>query len=76
MSGLAKEAAKIIDALPPEKAKAVVEFARYLAEKTDEEEWDRQFSDPKYRPRFRAFVSQAEADIAAGKAEPLDPDAM
>jgi hypothetical protein len=76
MSGLAREAAEIVDALPPDKAEAVVEFARYLAEKADEEEWDRQFADPKYRSKFGALVDQAKADVSAGKAEPFDPDAM
>lgn len=76
MSGLAKEAAEIVEALPREKAEAVLEFARYLADKTDEEEWDRQFDDPKYRPRFDAFVKQAQAEIASGKTGPLDPDSM
>jgi len=76
MTSLAREAARLVDSLPREKARALIEYARYLADKAGEEEWDRQFSEPKYRRKFRALVAQVERDIAAGKTEPLDLDRL
>jgi hypothetical protein len=56
MNAYAEEAVRLIEALPEEKARALLEFARYLAEKADEEEWERKFSDPSYRPKLTAMM--------------------
>jgi hypothetical protein len=72
MTKLAEEAARLVDMLPEEKAQALLEYARYLAEKADEEEWERQFADPKYRPKLQALMEEVEREIAAGQTEPLD----
>jgi hypothetical protein len=73
MTLLAEEAAKLVDSLPPEKAKALIEYARYLADKADEEGWERRFGDPSFQPKFTAMLREAERDISEGKTEPLDP---
>ena len=76
MNKLAEEAAKIVECLPEEKAEAVVEYARYLAEKADGEQWEQQFSNPKYAPKLRKLADDALAEARAGKTQPLDPDQM
>lgn len=62
--------------LPEDKAQALVDYARYLVEKADDEEWERKFSDPKYRPKLTALMEQVEREIAAGRTELLDPDRL
>ena len=76
MTALTKETLSLMDALPADKAQALLEYARYLIEKADEEAWDRKFADPKYRPKLQAMMEEAEREIAAGKTEPLDPRRM
>ena len=73
MTLLAEEAAKLVDSLPPEKAKALIEYARYLADKADEEAWESRFEDPRFQPKFKAMLREADRDVAEGKTEPLDP---
>jgi hypothetical protein len=72
MTKIAQEAAELVNSLPPEKAQALIEYARYLAEKADEEEWERKFSDPKYAPKLKSMMAEADEEIAAGRVLPLD----
>ena len=76
MSPIAKETAEILESLPAGKAKALLEYARFLAEKTDEKAWDRSFSAARRSGKFRALGSKALADLRSGKARPLDPARM
>ncbi|MBI4230713.1 MAG: hypothetical protein HY608_07740 [Planctomycetes bacterium] len=75
-SAVADEAAKLAASLPPDKAQALLEYARYLAEKAEEEAWERRFSDPRYAKKFQAMVDEVKQDIAKGKTEPLDLDRL
>lgn len=72
MTAIAEETMKLVETLPSDKAQALLEFARYLVERADEEEWERKFNDPKYRPKFNAFLEEAEREIREGKTEPLE----
>jgi len=76
MSVLAEEAARIVESLPPDKAQALLEYARYLADKADEEQWQKQFSDPKYAPKLQQLAEEALAEFRSGQTQPLDPDRM
>ena len=76
MKSLAEEAARLVESLPADKARALIEFARYLADRAEEEGWDRRFGDPKYAPRLKALMAQVESDIDAGKTDPLDPQRL
>ena len=76
MTPIAKETAEILKSLPAGKAKTLLEFARYLAEKTDEEGWDRSFSRAGRSRKFRALGDKALAELRSGKARLLDPDRM
>jgi TorA maturation chaperone TorD len=74
MSAFAEEAVRLIETLPEDKACALLEFARYLAEKSDEEEWERKSADPHYRPKLTAMIEEVEQEIATGRTTPLDLD--
>ncbi len=74
MTKLAEEAARLVEMLPEDKAQALLEYARYLVEKADEEEWERKFTDPRYRPKLTGLMEEVEREIAAGQAEPLDAE--
>ncbi len=76
MSPLAKQIAGLADALPEDKARALAEYAQYLADKADSEEWDRKFGDARYATKLKALMAEVEREIAEGKAQPLDPDLL
>ncbi len=76
MSIVSEKTAKLIDSLPPEKAQALLEYATFLAEKADEEAWEKRFSNPVNAPKLKAMADQALAELNPGQAEPLDPDRM
>lgn len=69
MSTVAEELVTIVDALPEEKARAVVDFARFLQEQAGDRQWERIVADPCPRPKLDAFVAGA---LREGPAEPLD----
>ena len=70
MSAAAKELIAIVDALPPDKASEVVDFARFLQQQAGDREWERILSDSRPRPKLDAFVADA---LREGPVEPLDP---
>jgi predicted Zn-dependent protease len=76
MSTTSEETARIAASLPPDKAEALLEFARYLAEKADEQEWDRRFSDPRYSAKLTKMADEARTEFHTGQTQPLDPDSM
>jgi hypothetical protein len=55
MTKVAKEIIALVDSLPAEKAREVVGFARYLADRVAEEAWEKGLADPKARAKFRKF---------------------
>ncbi|MBI2889269.1 MAG: hypothetical protein HYY13_00635 [Nitrospirae bacterium] len=71
MTTLAKETAQIVDRLPPEKARALLDYARFLAEKVAEEKWQRAFRDQKYAHKLRAMADKALDDHRRGKTRPI-----
>lgn len=76
MTKLAEEAARLVDSLPQDKARSLIEYARFLAEKADEESWELRFGDPKYERRLAAAVADVDAEIRGGQGEALDPDRL
>jgi hypothetical protein len=68
----ADEMTQILAVLPAEKAQALLEYARYLAEQAETEAWDRRFHDPKYAPKLKTLMAEVEGEIAAGNTQPLD----
>lgn len=76
MNTLADEVAKLVQTLPVDKAQAVIDYARSLAEKADDELWERRSNDPKYAPKLKAMADEALAEFRSGATQPLDPDQM
>lgn len=76
MTKLAKEAVKLIDALPPEKARALLDYARFLAEHADEEAWEHRLNEPKYLRKLKDLGEKARREFRAGKTRLLDPNKM
>ena len=70
MSAVSQELIEIVDKLPEEKAKEVVDFARFLQQQTGDLAWERIISDTRPRPKLDAFVADA---LREEPAEPLDP---
>lgn len=73
MTAAAKELVELIGELPEEKARAVVDFARFLHQQADEAAWERIISDARPRPKLDAFVAGA---LREGKSEPLDTNRL
>jgi len=69
MTAVAKELAEIVDGLPDEKAREVMDFARFLKQQAGDLEWERILGDARPRPKLDAFVADA---LHEGKAKPLD----
>ena len=76
MSTLSDEAAQIVESLPKDKAQALLEYARYLAEAVDREQWERRFGDSRYVPKLRQMADEALNEFRSGHTEPLNPDEM
>lgn len=68
MSTATEEIIQVCEALPPEKQSEVIDFARFLLARQDDERWERLQAEPQSRTRLDAFLraSGEEAD------EPLD----
>jgi hypothetical protein len=64
---------EIVDSLPAEKAREVVDFARFLKQQAGDAEWERILDASRSRPKLDAFVAEA---MREGTAEPLTPDKL
>jgi hypothetical protein len=64
-----EEIIEVCKALPDDKQAELVDFARFLLARQDDEAWERQLAGSQPRPRLENFLreSAAEGD------EPLDP---
>jgi hypothetical protein len=67
-----EEIIEVCKALPEDKCAELVDFARFLLARQDDEAWERELADPRPRPRLENFLreSAAEGD------EPLDSDRL
>ena len=73
MNADAKELMAIVDALPEDKAREVVDFARFLQQQAGDREWERIICDPRPRPKLDVFIADA---LREGPSKPLDPDKL
>lgn len=73
MTAVAKELARIIESLPDEKAREVVDFARFLQQQASDAAWERIIGDSQSRPKLDKFVADA---LREGPVEPLDPSKL
>ena len=70
MSTAAQELIGIVDELPEDKARAVVDFARFLQQQAGDREWERIHAERRTYPKLEQFAAAA---LREGAAEPLDP---
>ena len=73
VTAVAKELVEIVGNLPEDKAREVVDFARFLQQQAGDHEWERIIADSRPRPKLDAFVADA---LREGPAEPLDPSKL
>ena len=73
MAAMTREMAEIIRDLPEEKAREVVDFARFLQQQASDIAWERIIADARPRPKLDAFVAEA---LREEPPEPLDPDKL
>jgi hypothetical protein len=73
---VAEETAAVVEQLAPEQARSVLEFARFLAERQADNQWEQRLSTAHELPKFRNFIAEAERELAAGRSEPMDLDKL
>ena len=73
MSTSSQELVDIVDALPEEKAREVVDFARFLQQQAGDREWEHIIADKRAYPKLEKFAAAA---MREGSAEPLDPNKL
>lgn len=69
MTAVAKELVEIVGDLPEDKAREVVDFARFLQHQAGDREWERIIADKREYPKLDKFVADA---LNEGIAERLD----
>ncbi len=72
MSTATAEIVRLCEALPEDKRMEVMDFARFLLDRTElpgDSAWERRLSDPARRPKLEAFLEQSAAE---GGDEALD----
>ena len=70
MSPSTKELVDILEALSEDKAREVVDFARFLQQQSGDAEWERIIAARRAYPKLEKFAAAA---LREGTAEPLDP---
>jgi len=73
MSSAVQELIAIVDGLPEEKAREVVDFARFLQQQSGDREWERILAERRPYPKLERFAADA---LREGAAEPLDPSKL
>ena len=73
MSSATHELIAIVDSLPEDKAREVVDFARFLQQQAGDREWERIIAEKRTYPRLEQFAAAA---LREGTAEPLDPSKL
>jgi hypothetical protein len=73
MSAVAQELIEIVDGLPEDKAREVVNFARFLQQQAGDREWERIIAAKRSYPKLEKFAADA---LREGDAEPLDPSKL
>lgn len=73
MSSAAQELIAIMDGLAADKAREVLDFARFLQQQSGDAEWERIIADRRAYPKLEQFAAAA---LREGSAEPLDPSKL
>jgi hypothetical protein len=73
MTAVAKELVEIVGGLSEDKARQVVDFARFLQQQAGDREWERIIADKRSYPKLDKFAAEA---MREGPTEPLDPSKL
>ena len=73
MRSAAQELIGIVDGLPEDTAREVVDCARFLQQQSGDREWERILDERRTYPKLEQF---AAASLREGAAEPLDPSKL
>lgn len=73
MSAAAQELIEIVAGLPEDKAREVVDFARFLQQQAGDREWERIIADKRTYPKLEKFAAESLRESAP---EPLDPSKL
>ena len=65
MTAVAKELVEIVGGLPEDKAREVVDFARFLQQQAGDREWERLIVNSSASPKLDAFVAKALSEQPA-----------
>ena len=63
----------IVEGLPEDKAREVVDFARFLLQQAGDREWERILAEKRTYPKLEQFAAES---LREGNAEPLDPSKL
>ena len=72
MNAAVQELIEIVDGLPEDKAREVVDFARFFQQQAGDREWERIIA-AKHYPKLEKFATNA---LREGRAEPFDPSKL
>ena len=73
MSSVSQELLGIVDGLPEDKAREVLDFAHFLQQQSGDRNWERILAERRAYPKLEQF---AAASLREGAAEPLDPSKL
>ena len=73
MSSATQELIGIVDGLPEDKAREVIDFARFLQQQAGDAEWEHILAARRAYPKLEKFAADA---LCEGAAEPLDPSKL
>ena len=73
MTAVAKELLEILEGLTEEKAREVMDFARFLQQQEGDRTWERIIADKRGYPKLEKFAAEA---LREGTVEPLDPNKL
>ena len=73
MSSAAQELIAILDGLPEDKAREVVDSARFLQQPAGDCEWERILAERRPYPKLEPFAAES---LREGVAQPLDPSKL
>ena len=73
MSSAVQELIGIVGVLPEDKAREVLDFARFLQEQSGDCEWERILAERRSYPKLERFAAES---LREGAAEPLDPSKL
>ena len=59
MSSAAQELIRIVEGLPEDKAREVVDFARFLQQQSNDREWERILAEQRTYPKLEQFAAES-----------------